>query len=72
MMGFTADGQVDPRVLAARDQELGLSTATKKRQRTDLPDPIVDPNADAWRSGKALQLELRVQGPPDTVAIPMH
>jgi hypothetical protein len=72
MMGFTADGQVDPKVLAAQDQDLGLSTAAKKRQRADLPDPIVDPAADAWRNGKPMQLDLRVQGPPETVPIPIH
>jgi hypothetical protein len=66
MMGFTGDGQADPGLVAQRDQDLGLSTEAKRRQRTDLPTPEADPAADAWRTGAPLQLELRPQGPNNT------
>jgi len=72
MMGFTADGQVDPERVAERDRDLGTSTAEKRRQRADLPVPPVAPEADAWRNGAPEQLELRPQGPPAVARIPMH
>jgi len=72
MMGFTADGQVDPKRVAERDRDLGVSTKEKRRQRSDLPVPPVAPEADAWRNGVPEQLELRPQGPPPVTRIPMH
>jgi hypothetical protein len=72
MMGFTGDGQVHPNLVAERDRDLGLSTAAKRRQRADLPDLAVDPAADAWRIGGSFQLELKPQGPPPVIQIPMH
>ena len=72
MMGFTADGQVDPKLVAERDRDLGLDTAEKQRQRADLQDPVVDPLADGWRLGAPLQLELEPQGPGQVRKIPMH
>ena len=70
MMGFTADGQVDPGLVAARDQALGVSTPELKRRRTGYPDPLVAPAADAWQLGAPLQLELRPAQP--ITPIPMH
>jgi len=72
MMGFTADGQVDPGLVAARDQEVGVSTAEAARRRAGLPDAAVDPAADSWKLGAPLQLELKPQGPPPILQIPMH
>ena len=72
MMGLTADGQANPQAVAARDQELGVTTEAKRRQRADLPDPPVDPEANAWERGPALQLELKPQGPPKVFKIPLH
>ena len=72
MMGFTADGQVKAKVLAQRDQDLGVDTAERRRQRSGLPDPPVDPEADAWKVGAPLQLELKPVGPPPVTRIPMH
>jgi hypothetical protein len=71
-MGFTAEGQMDPKRVAGRDRSLGLATAAIQRRRASLPDPLVDPEADAWRLGPALQLELKPQGPPPVQRIPMH
>jgi len=72
MMGFTADGQVKPGLLAQRDQEVGVDSGEQRRRRAGLPDPPVDPEADAWKTGAPLQLELKPAGPPPVTRIPMH
>lgn len=56
MMGFTADGQIDPGLVAARDRRFGLDTAARRAARADIPAPAVLPGADAWLQGRALQL----------------
>jgi hypothetical protein len=61
LMGFTADGQIGPRLVAERDRALGIVTADKKARRADLSAGPVLPGADAWQQGEAAQLELRVR-----------
>ena len=56
MMGFTADGQSDPRMVAERDRRFGLSSEEKKQSRADIPAPPIDRGADAWQSGKVVQI----------------
>lgn len=56
MMGFTADGQIDPALVAERDRRLGIDSAEEKRQRADIVAPKVAPGADAWQQGKVIQL----------------
>ncbi len=56
MMGFTADGQVDPALVAARDERFGVQSAAKKADRADITAPAVLPGADAWQSGQAIQI----------------
>jgi hypothetical protein len=56
MMGFTADGQLDPAMLAERDKRLGVDSAARRRQREDIPAPAVDPGADAWQRGNVYQV----------------
>lgn len=56
MMGFTADGQVDPAMVAARDQRLGIDSSAKRAERADIPTPAVDPGADAWQRGQVYQV----------------
>jgi len=56
MMGFTADGQADPAMVAARDQRLGIDSASKRADRSDIPAPAVDPGADAWQKGRIYQV----------------
>jgi len=64
LMGFPAQGQADPRMVADRDRALGISTAAKKAARADVPAGPVEPGADAWRHGEAAQLGLGwVHGP---------
>lgn len=58
MMGFTADGQLRPELLAERDGRFGIDTRQKRQNRADIPAPPVRPGANAWQHGEALQLEL--------------
>jgi hypothetical protein len=52
MMGFTKDGQINPRLLEERDKRFKVSTEDKKRKREDIPLPVVDPLANAWEKDK--------------------
>lgn len=66
MMGFTADDQADPAMVAARDRDQAIDSAKLKAARTDLVIlPIAD-GADAWQTGPAFQIsdELLRQSPP--------
>ena len=58
MMGFTADGQANAKIVAERDKLYGSSDA-KKAARADIPDVKLDPGADAWQKGAAVQLDLK-------------
>jgi hypothetical protein len=58
MMGFTADGQAQAKIVAERDSLYGSSTA-KKAARADIADVKLDPGADAWQKGAAVQLDLK-------------
>ena len=66
MMGFTADGQADPKMIAARDRELRLDSAQLKAKRADLPTRPIAPGADGWQHGPAFQLsgDLSQSAPP--------
>jgi hypothetical protein len=57
MMGFTADGQIDPRLVQERDARFGIVSEEKKSARSDIPTPAVDPGADAWRKGHVFQVK---------------
>lgn len=57
MMGFTADGQANPSMVSARDQGYGISSEERKGKRADIPAPGVAPGADAWRQGRAVNLQ---------------
>ncbi len=56
MMGFTADGQADAAMVAARDARFGVSTDERRRNRADIDAPPVVPGADAWQRGQVVQL----------------
>jgi hypothetical protein len=56
MMGFTADGQVDSGMVAARDRRFGVSSGEKSTNRADIPAPAIDPGADAWQRGKVVRI----------------
>ncbi|QEH38467.1 hypothetical protein OJF2_70700 [Aquisphaera giovannonii] len=59
MMGFTADGQIIPEKLAGRDGRFGVSTAAKRRSRSDIPGPRLAPGVNAWERGQVPQLEWK-------------
>jgi hypothetical protein len=57
MMGFTADGQADPAMVSERDRRFGIDTAALKRDRAEISPPAIAGGADAWQSGRVVQLE---------------
>ena len=57
MMGFTADGQADPEMVAERDRRFGIDSARKRADREDIEAPPIDPGADAWQRGTVIQIE---------------
>lgn len=57
MMGFTADGQADPKMVNERDQRFGIDSKQKRLDRADIETPAVDPGADAWQKGRAFQID---------------
>lgn len=61
MMGFTADGQLDPKLLAERDRELGIDTKAIRASRSDIVARPVASGANAWQQGEVIQLQ-RVKG----------
>lgn len=56
MMGFTADGQTDPAMVAERDARFGVRSQDKRAARADIAAPAVLPGADAWQQGRVVQL----------------
>ena len=58
MMGFTKDGQLDPKLLADRDARFKVKATEKRQQRADIPMPKPVPGANAWEQGKVKQLQV--------------
>ena len=56
MMGFTADGQLDPALVAARDREQKIDSAKVRTSRADLAIRPVAAGADAWQQKPAFQI----------------
>ena len=63
MMAFTRDGQLDAKIAAERDKLYPVSVEAKKAARADIPDAKIDPGADAWQNGSAVQLDLKTVPP---------
>ncbi|HHT0961082.1 TPA: OBAP family protein [Enterobacter hormaechei] len=61
MMGFTGEGQLDPKLLADRDRRFDVSTQAIKEERKDIVAHPVAKGADAWQRGEEIQLK-RVRG----------
>jgi hypothetical protein len=59
MMGFTADGQIDPAMVANRDRRFGVSTESERQNRRDIHPPAVAPGANAWEHSTPLQVTLQ-------------
>ncbi len=61
MMAFTGDGQIDPKLIEARDKREGKSTSdlAEHRKKLNYPD-ITNPEADSWvEKGIAWQTEMK-------------
>jgi Protein of unknown function (DUF1264) len=56
MMGFTADGQIDPSLVESRDRRFGIESEKKAADRADIQAPPADPAADAWQRGRTIQI----------------
>ncbi|MGJ7523886.1 OBAP family protein [Variovorax sp. LT1P1] len=56
MMGFTADGQVDPAMVAERDRRFGVDSAQKRQDRASIAAPAVVEGADSWQQGRTVQI----------------
>lgn len=61
MMGFTADGQLDPRLLADRDRRFDVDSKAIREARRDIVEHPVAAGANAWQQGETIQLQ-RVKG----------
>lgn len=61
MMGFTADGQLDNRLLADRDKRFDIDSRKVRASRADIVTQPVLPGADAWQRGEVIQLK-RISG----------
>lgn len=57
MMGFTADGQIDPSLVQKRDARFGVQSSEEKKARAEIPTPPIDPGADAWMNGNTFQVK---------------
>jgi len=56
MMGFTADRQLQPELLASRDRRFALSTASRRQARSKIGEHKVAEGADDWQHNPARQL----------------
>lgn len=59
MAGFTADDQLDPKLLAARDERFRISSTDRRSARADIVPPERVAGADSWEQGEVLQLVLQ-------------
>lgn len=57
MMGFTADGQLDPALVADRNRSLKVDRVEIKARRADLPVRPIAEGADGWQRGPGFQLD---------------
>ena len=66
MMSFTEDGQVNEAMVRARDEDVGVNTAEKRKAREKIPTREIAPGADAWQRGEAIQLRAEKVSPAGT------
>ena len=58
MMGFTADGQLEPSMLRDRDERFDDSSEDNRADRAEIPTPEVVSGANAWQEGIVKQLSI--------------
>jgi hypothetical protein len=65
MMGFTADGQGLPSMVAQRDKDFGIDSNKKKADRAEkIKAGTIAEGADAWQKGDAFQISDELLKPP--------
>ena len=57
MMGFTADGQMDPALVADRNRALQVDAVDVMARRADFPVRPIAEGADAWQQGPGFQID---------------
>jgi hypothetical protein len=57
MMGFTADGQLDERMVETRDADLKIDSKKVREKRADIPSRPIAAGADAWQQGDIFQID---------------
>lgn len=57
MRGFTADGQMDSRLLADRDRRFDIDSKKIRAQRADIVAHPAAPGSNAWQQGEVIQLQ---------------
>lgn len=57
MMGFTADEQANPAMIASRDSRFGISSTAKRSDRAGITAPPIAAGADGWQHGRTIQLD---------------
>ena len=70
MMGFTADGQVDPALVVERNRALNVDAAEIKARRADLPVRPIAEGADGWQKGPGFQIGDELTGRTQPVIRP--
>ena len=56
-MGFTSDGQADPKLVSRRDREFRIDSMALRARRADIQTTGIAPGADAWQHGAAFQID---------------
>jgi hypothetical protein len=59
MMGFTADGHVDPKMASAREQVSINDSMKIKEKRAEIPTSEIAPGSDAWQQGQTYRSMTR-------------
>jgi uncharacterized protein DUF1264 len=59
MMGFTADGQLDPKLLKKGEDYFKVSTEKNRENRRDIQPHQIAAGANAWEKSQAVQLTLK-------------
>lgn len=72
MMGFTAEGQASPEMVAERDKNFSIDSEKKRKDRENIPAPSIAEGADAWQKGHVMQLSLHPLAKGDAVPHSQH
>jgi Protein of unknown function (DUF1264) len=59
IMEFTQDGQIDEKLVEARDRRFGIPWLQRRERRVEIPIPSLIPGANSWESGRSVQTTLR-------------